>query len=170
MALAMHGQSPERDWLARPNASLSRRGRRLLFCGIAVVSLIIAVAFALLGAWFVLPFAGLELIALAAALRHLERHASDFEAVRLHDGRLSVEVRDGETCTRQDCAACWMRFFLCRPPESGATRLRFRSHGRQIDVGRWMNEDELEAMARELKSSVTAAPARDAGIPPNSRA
>lgn len=157
MALAMHGSAPERDWLARPNASLTRRGRRLLFAGIAAVSLFIAFAFALLGAWLVLPFAGLELLALAAALGHLERHATDFEAVRLHAGHLSVEVRDGETCTQQDCAACWMRFFLCRPPEAGATRLRFRAHGRHIDIGRWMSEEQLRAMAAELKSTARAA-------------
>lgn len=154
MALAMHGAAQDRNWLARPNVSMTRRGRRVLFLGIAAVSLVIAFAFALLGAWLVLPFAGLELIALAFALRHLERHATDFEAVRLRAGNLSIEVRNGETCTQQQCAACWMRFFLCRPPEAGATRLRFRSHGRQIDVGRWMSEEQLGRLAAELKSTV----------------
>jgi hypothetical protein len=37
---------------------------------IAAVSLFIAIAFALAGAWLVLPFAGLELAGLAWALRH----------------------------------------------------------------------------------------------------
>jgi uncharacterized membrane protein len=154
MAIAMHGPARNRDWLARPNVSMSRRGRRLLFAGIALVSLAIAAAFALLGAWPVLPFAGLELLALALALRHLERHAADYEAVQLRDGRLSVEVRDGETCTREACAACWMRFFLCRPPETGATRLRFRAHGRHVDVGRWMSEEQLGKLASELKETL----------------
>jgi len=40
---------------------------------IAAVSLLIAVAFALAGAWLVLPFAGLELAGLAWALRHVAR-------------------------------------------------------------------------------------------------
>ena len=40
---------------------------------IAAVSLLIAVAFALAGAWLVLPFAGLELAGLAWALRHTAR-------------------------------------------------------------------------------------------------
>lgn len=154
MATAMYGAAQERDWLARPNASLTRRGRRVLFAAVAAVSLAIALAFSLLGAWLVLPFAGLELVALALALRHLEKHAADYEAVHLHGGRLSVEVRDGETCTQQDCAACWMRFFLCRPPEIGAARLRFRAHGRHIDIGRWMNEEQLGDLAAELKHTI----------------
>jgi hypothetical protein len=40
---------------------------------IAAVSLLIAVAFALAGAWLVLPFAGLELAGLAWALCHAAR-------------------------------------------------------------------------------------------------
>ena len=40
---------------------------------IAAVSLLIAGAFALAGAWLVLPFAGLELAGLAWALRHAAR-------------------------------------------------------------------------------------------------
>ncbi len=40
---------------------------------IAAVSLLIAGAFALAGAWLVLPFAGLELAGLAWALRHSAR-------------------------------------------------------------------------------------------------
>jgi hypothetical protein len=40
---------------------------------IAAVSLFIAGAFALAGAWLVLPFAGLELAGLAWALRHAAR-------------------------------------------------------------------------------------------------
>ena len=40
---------------------------------IAAVSMLIAIAFALAGAWLVLPFAGLELAGLAWALRHTAR-------------------------------------------------------------------------------------------------
>lgn len=48
---------------------------------IAAVSLAIAVAFALAGAWLVLPFAGLELAGLALAIRHCGRSARKAVAV-----------------------------------------------------------------------------------------
>ena len=43
----------------------------LLLLALAVPVLAIAVVFALLGAWLILPFAGLELLALGAALYHV---------------------------------------------------------------------------------------------------
>lgn len=43
---------------------------------VAAVSLFIAIAFALAGAWLVLPFAGLELAGLAWALRHTARRVA----------------------------------------------------------------------------------------------
>lgn len=154
MAFAVSDGIGGRSWLARPNTSLTRRGQRLLLLAVAVVSLGIAGAFAAVGAWLVLPFAGLELLVLWLVLRYLERHSGDYEAVRLADGRLSVEVRHGPTCQREDCAACWMRFFLCRPENVGSLRLRFRAYGRHIDVGRWMSEEELRALSAALRDAV----------------
>jgi uncharacterized membrane protein len=54
--------------IARPNQSASWDANVLLLLILAIPVLGIAVAFALLGAWVILPFAGLELLALGAAL------------------------------------------------------------------------------------------------------
>jgi len=54
--------------IARPNQSASWRTNRLVLLAIAIPSLAIATGFALLGAWPILPFAGLELLALGTAL------------------------------------------------------------------------------------------------------
>jgi len=54
--------------IASPNQSASWDANVLLLLILAIPVLGIAVAFALLGAWLILPFAGLELLALGAAL------------------------------------------------------------------------------------------------------
>ena len=51
-----------------PNASLTDRQALVFFAGMCGVCLTIAAVFAGVGLWPVLPFAGLELAALAAAL------------------------------------------------------------------------------------------------------
>ena len=54
--------------VARPDRSSSWRANLLLLYALAVPSLGAAIAFALAGAWPILPLAGLELLALGAAL------------------------------------------------------------------------------------------------------
>ncbi len=57
--------------IARPNQSATWSANVLLLLALSVPVLGIAVVFALLGAWLILPFAGLELLALGAALYHV---------------------------------------------------------------------------------------------------
>ena len=59
---------------ARRN-SISPRGLALVFALLAAVSMTIAVTFAVLGAWLILPFAGLEVLCLGAAFLHVARRA-----------------------------------------------------------------------------------------------
>ncbi len=54
--------------VARPNQSATWNANLLLLLLLAIPMLTIAVLFALLGAWLILPFAGVELLALGAAL------------------------------------------------------------------------------------------------------
>jgi len=58
---------------ALPSSRIPQSPLLAAILAIAAVSLFIAFAFALAGAWLVLPFAGLELAGLAWALRHAAR-------------------------------------------------------------------------------------------------
>jgi uncharacterized membrane protein len=49
------------------NCSISPQGLALVFAALAALTIGIAVAFAALGAWLILPFAGLEVLVLGAA-------------------------------------------------------------------------------------------------------
>jgi uncharacterized membrane protein len=54
--------------IARPNQSATWNANLLLLLALAIPVFSIAIFFAVLGAWLILPFAGVELLALAAAL------------------------------------------------------------------------------------------------------
>lgn len=58
--------------VAQPNQSASWRSNVLVLCALAVPMLGAGVLFAVLGAWLILPLAGLELLALAAALYRVQ--------------------------------------------------------------------------------------------------
>ena len=74
----------------RRNCSLNETERWSAFWLAALVSALIALAFAAVGAWPILPFAGLEVAALYVAFRCMSRDAGDYEQVIIrHSSRPS---------------------------------------------------------------------------------
>lgn len=145
-----------RTWLARPNDSLSESGRRCLFIGTAVVSCLIALAFAFFGAWPVVPFAGLELAVLWWALRKTAASIGDFERITLASGYLTVEIRRGSRLQRHEFQPYWARLQLVRPSGQHRSRLLIRSHGKEIEVGSLLTDEQKKSLAAELKRNLGA--------------
>ena len=75
-----------------PNASLTGRQALVFFAGMCGVCLTIAGVFAALGFWPVLPFAGLELAALGAALAVVVRRNRYREVLVFEEAQLRIEI------------------------------------------------------------------------------
>jgi uncharacterized membrane protein len=141
------GETAEYDYTARRNNSLSSSGRLLVFGFILTVSFGIAVAFALVfGAWPIMTFAGIEMVVLYLAFRYVDRHAGDYERITIRGDRVSVEVRQGSDVTRFELNRSWAQVVW----ESQSARLALRSHGRELEVGRHLCEEQRSSVAREL--------------------
>lgn len=112
----------------------------------------IAIGCLLLGAWPVLPFAGLEMLVLAGGLYLLLRHADDYEVVSIRGD--VVEVRQGSLTKnehRYSFQRPWTRAVLRRHAKGWyPSRLTIGSHGREVEVGRCLNEEEREQLAQGL--------------------
>jgi uncharacterized membrane protein len=93
-----------------------------------------------------MPFAGLEMLVLYLAFRYVDRHAEDYERLALAGDRLMVEVLEGGRLRRFDCNRHWARLIW----EPGSARLALRSHGREVEIGRHLNEEERLSVARQL--------------------
>jgi len=64
------------------NCSISPAGLLGAYAALAAVTLSIGIGFAILGAWLVLPFAGLEVLGLAVAfVVHVRRVGKELETV-----------------------------------------------------------------------------------------
>jgi uncharacterized membrane protein len=141
----------EYERVARRNNSLSSTGRILVFAYFFVVSFGIAGAFASLGAWLILPFAGLEMLGLYFAFRYVDRHAADFERIAVTGDRVKVEWNDAGRAISHEFNRQWARVVA----DSGG-RLALRSHGREVEIGRHMNVEQRLTLARELGSKLHA--------------
>ena len=136
--------------LARRHNSLDSVTCWIVFGSLACVSLVIAVVFAMLGAWLILPFAGLEIAALALVMRWLTVHAGDFERVTVCDDVVALDVCEKSRVQHIEFNRLWARLVVRE--QSRSRRLALCSHGREVEVGRYLDDGGRKALARELKS------------------
>lgn len=137
--------------VARRNDSLSAGGRQRFFVSIAVVSLGIATGWALRGAWYIVPFALLELAVLYVALRVIQRHSGDLEIISIDGDRVLVERRVAGRVSRHEFNRYWARLSVNRSDSSGMVELALGSHGRQVSLGEFLTQEERMRLADELR-------------------
>jgi uncharacterized membrane protein len=85
--------------VARPNQSATWHDNLRLMLLLSIPVFVIATGFALLGAWLILPFAGLELLALGAALYHVSRKLQYRHVITVSED--TVDVDKGYDCPLQ---------------------------------------------------------------------
>lgn len=143
------------QFVIRPNSSLSWHGNKAVFAAVFVVSMGIALMFSLMGAWLVFPFAGLEMLALAAALYYCACRAERLEVVTIRGD--DVEIAKGRTQVTEHWTfqRHWAQVKLEIPRHAWyASRLKITCRGRGVEVGSCLNEDERRALAGELKRAM----------------
>jgi uncharacterized membrane protein len=138
------GQETGYTCTTRRNNSLSTSNRMFAFGFIALITLVIALAFAWLGAWLILPFAGIELLVLLLAFRHVERHAQDYERLTINGDMLRIEVGEVGRVQRLEFNRWWAQV-VC---ERDGSRLALRSHGsREVVFGHHLTDEHRLAVA-----------------------
>lgn len=136
--------------MAKPNCSLTPDQKIWVFFAIASFSLIVATGFTLAGAWLVFPFAGLELFALGFAFYVIHCHSGDYESITIAGDDLAIEKRDYKNTSRVVFHRYWARVVL-RETASGEQMLWLRSHGKEVEFGRYLNNDARLILANQLK-------------------
>jgi uncharacterized membrane protein len=139
-------------WTFKRNCSITPRQLGLFYVSLCLLSLTIATVFWFRGAKLVMPFTGLELIALGAALLLYARHASDREELRLTANALEVQCLNGEKLEREALDLRWLKV-----DASELGLISLSSRGQTIKVGRYMRPERRAVWVRELNAAVTQA-------------
>jgi len=151
MQVANAGEPDGFILVARRNNSLSPAGRSLVVGSLAAISLVISLAFALQGAWMILPFAGLEVLVVYLAFRCVERHAGDFESLSIQGDQVLIVRQERGEVSRYEFNRYWAQVVL----EPGRkVVLALRSHGRQVEFGRHLTEQQRRAMAGIIRAEL----------------
>ena len=145
--------------IARHNNSLTPKAGVKLLLALAGIVLIVGFGFARMGAWLVLPFAGLEILAFAYAFHYIYLHSGDFESITIEKDSVVVEKRDYKEVTTTVFQRHWAQVSLREVASVGGVigkrGLFIRSHGKEIEFGKhFMNDEQRALLARELKQKL----------------
>lgn len=147
-------------WL-RPNRSLSHRGMQRLGWGLAAAMLVTALVCAQQGNVYAPLFALVQAAAVGWALDVAWHKGDRSERITLDADLLEVEALPA--CHRTRFQSGWVRVQL----RTGGNRQRLllASHGRELEIGAFLGEEERTEVSRKLKLLLTqvTAPATHAG-------
>jgi uncharacterized membrane protein len=161
--------SEANTWLIKRNCSAGPRQLAVVFGSLVAVSFAFGLGFAAFGLWMVLPFVGIELIAVGAAFFCYGRHAADFERIAIAPHILSVEHVEGAHTHRwqfdprvshvlvESRGSRWgkrVRVFLMAP----ATKL---------ELGRYLLDQRRLQLGHEINGALMRARAADCDVPLN---
>ena len=139
----------------KPNCSASWRSNQLVLLALAVPSLTFASAFALLGAWPILPLAGLELTALGSALYYVNWKLQYRHVITLsHD---SVRIDKGFYAPRKSWQFPRQGVGLAIIPEQhpwDGPGLSLQRTGESVSVGEFLNRDDSLKLAALLRKEI----------------
>jgi uncharacterized membrane protein len=134
--------------MAVPNRSLGPLGRTACLAAISATTVAVGSAAAVLGAWPVLPFAGLEVALVAIAFRSLARHDGDYERLEIEGRTVRLRLRHAARSVELEGHAPWARLVVEEGP--GRCRLGLRYAGRTVEFGRLLTECRRREWAAEL--------------------
>ena len=151
--------------VAKPNHSSSWRANKLALIAIAVPSMGAAIGFSLLGAWPILPLAGLEIGALGISLYYVNWKLAYRQVITLSEH--SVDIDKGYYAPRQSWQFDRSEASLAVTPEAHpweGPRLLLHDRIDAVPVGEFLNREEsislLDLLRGELRLGTYSARTR----------
>ncbi len=137
--------------LIQPNRSMNPRAMVGCVAGLAALGGVIATGFLIAGAWWVLPFTGLELILVAAVFWIVYRRGFDYELLVIDEHKVQLTRKRGTEESRFQFLRYWTRVELRRGAHRWhPSRLLIGSHGKRVEIGGCMTESERRALGDRL--------------------
>src|SRR5450755_1145497 len=144
--------------LLTPHRSLNRTGFLVLMAFVGLVSFAAGLAFWLMGAWPVLGFFGLDVLAIYWAFRLNFRRARASEEIRITASELRLRrVSHRGHVVEFVLNPLWVQLDRKTHAEYGIEKLYLRSKGRRVAIASFLGPDEKASFAKALTAALQAA-------------
>ena len=140
--------------MIKRNCSASPAQLAWVFASIVAVSFAFGAVFAAHGLWLVLPFVGIETLAVAVAFFCYGRRAADYEQIEIGGGEIAVEQVEGSQRRVRRLPSPWARVELQRLGRSGRVSVWLAAGAERIEVGRHLLDERRVQLAEELKQAL----------------
>jgi len=138
-----------------PNCSIGWRDLVIFYAFTCVVALAVGLFFTLQGLWLVLPFSGLEMLALGYCLYLTSRKVYRREVIILARDRTRIEKGVQRVDQSWEFETPWLRLIDEKVEPPGKQRkLAIGSHGNYVEVGDFLDNFEKDALAFKLKDCI----------------
>lgn len=138
-----------------PHRSLARPGFLALMGVLLVVNVGLGTLFWVHGAWPVVGFLGLDMLAVYAAFRVNYRSGRLYEEVRLTDTVLRVDrVWPSRRMRTWRFEPYWLKVQIDDPPRH-ESQVKLVSHGQTLTVGAFLSPDERADFAKALGDALS---------------
>ncbi len=155
--MSFAGETVLLDATLKPNPPMSARALKLVVAAVACVNLGFGLVLVLHGAWPVTPFMGADVAFLAWALNAARAAARAFEQIRLTPFSLVVRRKPARGAeSRIELNPYWVRVEMDDPPRR-TSRLVLWSHGKGVQIGRFLAPNERLAFAIALRAALRRA-------------
>ncbi|WP_394223199.1 DUF2244 domain-containing protein [Alteromonas gracilis] len=134
-----------------PNRSATWQQTKFLILGFALFISTIAIAWALVGAWVILPFAGLEVSLLAGIMYAVSKATYQWETVLISQQSITIYRSNGASLRfpRQDTSL----YFLTDINKQRLPRLVLQTQLQQFEVGAFLNSDDKQRVHDSLSQA-----------------
>ena len=144
------------DVVLRPHRSLSPLGFLILMLIISSICFTAGLFFLLLGAWPVMGFFGLDVLAIYIAFRLNYRTGRAIETLQLSDSELLItRINPSGTKHRWAFHPYWLQVHMDNPPEP-SSKLTLSSHGQSLTIGSFLTPDERAEVATALRKALAS--------------
>jgi uncharacterized membrane protein len=144
--------------LLTPHRSLNRTGFLVLMAFVSVVSFAAGLAFLLMGAWPVLGFFGLDVLAIYWAFRVNFLRAKASEEISVTPSELRVRrVSHRGHVVEWVLNPLWVQLDQKTHAEFGIEKLYLVSKGRRVSIASFLGPDEKASFAKALLAALQAA-------------
>jgi uncharacterized membrane protein len=144
--------------ILHPHRSLGPKGFLVLMVAIGAISFTTGLVFLSLGAWPVFGFFGLDVLLIYVAFKLNYRSGRAYELVELSPEQLKLtQVAPSGRRKSFEFNPYWVRVRLAAERPDGRTNLSLASHGRELEFGRCLNDDERRKFARVLEEALVSA-------------
>lgn len=139
-----------------PNYSLSTQAQKWMSVLLVLLFVVLSCVFFAAGAWLVIPFVGLELLALMLMIQVVRRYCSQQEQVFFDVNAIRVEKR----CGQQSC--CWgfdrrrCSLMLVRDETHSVHHVTLAGEAGLVELGGFLTESDLDAVIACMQSQGVA--------------